>query len=228
VKVPKGDSVRPTQDKVRQALFSSLASRIPGSRFLDLFAGSGAVGLEAWSRGAAYVCWVEADGRTFKVLGENLQALCGGVQGGTEEQGWRAVRSDGVRFVGSPWRGAAFDVIFADPPYDKTGVMGWAGKLLEALAGGGKTADLGPQTADIGKRGTSGLLAEGGLLVVEQASDEAEARHPAWELVMDKEYGGTRLRGYRERRGSRTTEHGLLTTGYGLRTAEHGQWLVNG
>jgi 16S rRNA (guanine(966)-N(2))-methyltransferase RsmD len=205
VKVPKGETVRPTQDKVRQALFSSLAARIPGCRFLDLFAGSGAVGLEAWSRGAAYICWVESDGRTFKVLEENLQALCGGVEGGTEEQGWRAVRGDGVRFLGSPWRGAPYDVIFADPPYDRTGEKGWTGKLLEALARE-ETTDNRLQTTEGDLRGNferarGGLLAEGGIFVVEQATDEREARHSAWELVMDKEYGGTRLRGYRGRGG---------------------------
>ncbi len=178
VKVPRGDSVRPTQDRVRQALFSSLVARIPGCRFLDLFAGSGSVGLEAWSRGAAYICWVESDAKTFKVLGENLQTLCGGVDGGAEEQGWRAVRSDGVRFAESALRGAPYDVIFADPPYDRRGERGWARKLMGAIAG-------------------SGLLAKDGIFVLEQATDEPDERHWAWELVMDKEYGGTRLRGYR-------------------------------
>lgn len=179
IRVPKGGGVRPTQDMVRQALFSSLAARIPGCRFLDVFAGSGAVGLDAWSRGAGYVCWVESDARTFKVLEENLKALCGGVSGGTAEQGWRAIRSDGVRYLAGVWRDKPYDVIFADPPYDRTGAKGWGIELLAAIDGEGR-------------------LAEGGLFILEQASDERVARHPAWEMVLDKEYGGTRLAGYRK------------------------------
>ena len=61
IKVPK-DDVRPTQDMVREALFSILQVDIGGCRFLDLYGGSGAVGLEAWSRGADFVCWVEKHG----------------------------------------------------------------------------------------------------------------------------------------------------------------------
>jgi len=59
LKVP-ADGTRPPQDKVRAAIFSALAARVPGARVLDLFAGTGALGLEAWSRGAAWVEWVES------------------------------------------------------------------------------------------------------------------------------------------------------------------------
>lgn len=192
IRVPRGDAVRPTQDMVRQALFSSLAARIPGCRFLDLFAGSGAVGLDAWSRGAAYVCWVEGDSGTYRVLEGNLQTLCGAVNKRGEERGWRAVRGDGVRFLGEPWLEAPFDVVFADPPYDRTGAKGWGWALLAALLGKGR-------------------LAEGGVFVLEQASDEVVAQHPLWGIVLEKEYGGTRLVGYRkvEDDGQRTTDDGL-------------------
>ena len=119
VKVPRGDKVRPTQDRVRQALFSSLAARIPGSRFLDLFAGSGAVGLEAWSRGAALVCWVESDAKVFEVLQGNVVALCGSASGHAEEQEWRVIRSDVFRFLNGLQGAAGYDIVFADPPYDR-------------------------------------------------------------------------------------------------------------
>jgi 16S rRNA (guanine(966)-N(2))-methyltransferase RsmD len=114
LKVPKGDAVRPTQDMVRQALFSSFATLVPGSRFLDLFAGSGAVGLEAWSRGAAYVCWVESDPRAFRVLKENVETLCG--PGGDElsVNGWKTERCDVFRFLeGAQKRGTPYNMIFA-------------------------------------------------------------------------------------------------------------------
>ena len=93
IKVPPG--IRPTQDKVRQALFSSLGERIGGARVLDLFAGSGALGLEAWSRGAESVCFVESDARVFPILKENIKTLCG------EQPALSAIRSDAIRFLES-------------------------------------------------------------------------------------------------------------------------------
>ncbi len=179
VKVPHGDSVRPTQDMVRQALFSSLAAHIPGTRFLDLFAGSGAVGLEAWSRGAAYVCWVESDERTYSVLCANLAALCGNTAAGTPEQGWRTVKSDVFRFLKGELGTHSYETIFADPPYDRGGTAQWAPRLLQALAG-------------------STLLSETGFFVMEQAADEIQTMHWAWTIHSSKTYGGTRLLVYRK------------------------------
>lgn len=180
VKVPRGDAVRPTQDMVRQALFSVLASHVPGARFLDLFAGSGAVGLEAWSRGAAYVCWVEADARVFRVLSENLNGLCGDVSSGTPDAGWRAIRADVFRFLKGAAVAGLYDTIFADPPYDRDGKAQWAGRLLQALA-------------------DAAILSPSGVFVMEQAADEPEAVHWAWETVLSRTYGGTRLMIYRKR-----------------------------
>ena len=178
VKVPRGDTVRPTQDMVRQALFSSLAAHIPGCRFLDLFAGSGAVGLEAWSRGAADVSWVETDARVYAVLQDNLKTLCGGETGRTNDQVWRTVRSDVFRFLSGLSGSEPYDIVFADPPYDRTHTEQWALRLLEALVGGG-------------------ILAGDGFFVMEQSREEIEAAHPSWEIVTSKVYGGTRLTVYR-------------------------------
>ena len=71
-----GDTLRPTSDKVREALFSILGTRIPGSRFLDLYAGTGAVGIEALSRGATIVTFVESDPKAVQIMRKNLMA-CG-------------------------------------------------------------------------------------------------------------------------------------------------------
>jgi 16S rRNA (guanine(966)-N(2))-methyltransferase RsmD len=180
VTAPRGETVRPTQDLVRQALFSSLAARVPGARFLDLFAGSGAVGLDAWSRGAAYVCWVESDARVFRVLCENVKALCGQTAAGGPEEGWRTVRSDVFRFLAGAGGEAAYDLVFADPPYDRDGGAQWAVRLLETLA-------------------QSPILAAGGLFVMEQAAVEQEAAHVAWEQVTARKYGESRLTVYRRR-----------------------------
>lgn len=178
IKVPRGDTVRPTQDMVRQALFSSLAVHIPGCRFLDLFAGSGAVGLEAWSRGAASVVWVEADARVLSVLQDNVRTLCGAEAGRTDDQEWKSVRSDVFRFLGAKGGGVPYDLVFADPPYDRNREERWALRLLEELAGGG-------------------FLSPGGFFVMEQARDEEAAVHPSWDTVTTKVYGGTRMTVYR-------------------------------
>lgn len=181
LKVPKGDSVRPTQDMVRQALFSSFAALMPESRFLDLFAGSGAVGLEAWSRGAAQVCWVEGETRVFRVLLENIETLCGRTGQGLSGERWSAVRSDAFRFLEEYPGGSPYDLVFADPPYDRDGSEQWASQLLTAVA-------------------RDGILADTGFFVMEQSADEAQPVHPLWDTAAVKVYGGTRLTVYRKRK----------------------------
>ena len=94
--LPKGDRVRPATDALRQAVFSSLAARVPGARFLDLFAGSGAYGLEALSRGASGGVFVEKDARTAGFIRDNITAVCkslGRTPDGLQEWGQRAVKS---------------------------------------------------------------------------------------------------------------------------------------
>lgn len=109
---PRGLSLRPTSDKVREALFSILGDRVPGRVLLDLYAGSGAVGIEALSRGAARVTFVEAAPSAVRLLRRNLDQ-CGltdraDIHSCPVEQFLR--RSDA-------WKLGPFDVIFADPPY---------------------------------------------------------------------------------------------------------------
>lgn len=181
IKAPKGDEVRPTQDMVRQAVFSSLAERIPGAAFLDLFAGTGAVGLEAWSRGAARIDWVEGGSKVFPVLQSNLETLCGEASGKTTDQEWRATRNDVFRFIEGLRGAQSYDIIFADPPYDRLGTARWATRLLTLLA-------------------ASGVLADGGVFVMEQSRDEVEALHFAWEITAAKVYGGTRVTMYKKLR----------------------------
>ncbi len=117
--------MRPTMERAREAVFSSLAARVPGARVLDLFAGSGGLGLEAWSRGAASVTAVEQVSKYWKILEANFQALTGDPDLGS----WQAVQADVYGFLK---RGAGpFDLIFADPPYDEADLP----KLLEAAGG---------------------------------------------------------------------------------------------
>ncbi len=113
LKSVKGQGVRPTISRVREALFDILAARIPGSRFLDLYAGVGAVGIEAASRGAARVVLVEAAPRHARVIQENIAAL--GM--GEVAQVLRAAASTGLAALAA--RGECFDIVFLDPPYDR-------------------------------------------------------------------------------------------------------------
>ncbi len=127
------NGTRPTSDRVREAMFSALQARrdLNGARVLDLYAGSGALGLEALSRGAAHVRFVESDRRAAAVLHRNVEAL--GLAGAQ-------VTTGAVQAVlrGDP--GEPYDVVLADPPYELDEVT-LAG-MLSALAGCGWLAPL--------------------------------------------------------------------------------------
>ncbi|HWN20074.1 MAG TPA: 16S rRNA (guanine(966)-N(2))-methyltransferase RsmD [Gemmatimonadales bacterium] len=107
--MPNDTRVRPTADRVREAWMSILGSELAGARVLDLFAGSGALGLEALSRGAESVTFVEMNPPSLKALHENISAL--GAEGATTVH-----RGDAMRFA-ERLPPAAFDVVVADPPY---------------------------------------------------------------------------------------------------------------
>jgi 16S rRNA (guanine966-N2)-methyltransferase len=109
IKAPAGNTVRPTADRVREAWMSILQHRLPGASVLDLFAGSGALGLEALSRGAASVVFVEIAPASLRALGENIETLGAG-------EAVTVRRGDALRFVEALER-HAFDLAFADPPY---------------------------------------------------------------------------------------------------------------
>jgi 16S rRNA (guanine966-N2)-methyltransferase len=116
---PADPRVRPTADKVREAWMSILQHDIPGARVVDLFAGSGALGLEALSRGAAFVDFVETSSRSLDALRRNIDTL----EAGGET---RVHRGDAVRFV-ERLDADAYDMAFADPPYR----MGLASRIAE-------------------------------------------------------------------------------------------------
>jgi 16S rRNA (guanine966-N2)-methyltransferase len=119
IEAPAGLDVRPTLDRVREAWMSILHPHIPGAHVLDLFAGSGALGLECLSRGAASAEFVENDGRSLRMLKQNIEALGAGSSSVTH-------RADALRFARA-LAARTFDLAFADPPY--------AGGAAEKLAG---------------------------------------------------------------------------------------------
>jgi len=123
IEAPAGRTTRPTTDRAREAWMSVLQPQLPAARVLDLFAGSGALGLEALSRGAAEVTFVEGDARAIAALRRNLVTL------GASDRA-TIVRTDAVRFAKTLAAGA-FDVAFADPPYEQGLATAVAGRWLE-------------------------------------------------------------------------------------------------
>lgn len=110
IQSPEGRSTRPTRQEVREAWFNVLGDRVVGGRVLDLFAGSGALGLEALSRGASEVCFVESSRTGLAVLRRNIEDL--GAVSRSEVLG-----VDALAWVSNLERGRFWDVVLADPPY---------------------------------------------------------------------------------------------------------------
>ncbi len=123
LEAPAGRATRPTTDRAREAWMSVLHMSLPDARVLDLFAGSGALGLEALSRGAAEATFVENDPRAIAALRKNLATL-GAADRST------IVRTDAIRFVKKLDAGA-FDIVFADPPYEQGLATAVADRWLE-------------------------------------------------------------------------------------------------
>jgi 16S rRNA (guanine(966)-N(2))-methyltransferase RsmD len=113
IEMPKGAEVRPTQDRVRESVFNILAD-VNGKKVLDLFAGSGAYGMEALSRGARHATFVENNSRCLAVIESNLESL------NISESRYTVLRSSAYMVVSKlDQDGDKFDVIFVDPPYHK-------------------------------------------------------------------------------------------------------------
>jgi 16S rRNA (guanine966-N2)-methyltransferase len=130
LKAPTWDGLRPTSDKLRETLFNILAPRIAGARVLDGYAGTGAVGIEALSRGAAAVTFVEQDRRAQALIAENL-AHCG------IEDGYAIIRASVARAMSNlRAASASFDIVLLDPPYD-VGIDEGMLEIAEVLAPGG-------------------------------------------------------------------------------------------
>lgn len=123
IEAPPGAETRPTADRVREAWMSALQPLLPGARVLDLFAGSGALGLETLSRGAAHVTFVERAGRALRTLQANVRAL------GAEAE-CQIVRADALGYAAT-LAADQFEVALADPPYGEGAAAALAGLFLE-------------------------------------------------------------------------------------------------
>ncbi len=132
LKTPSWDGLRPTSDRLRETLFNVLAPRVADARVLDMYAGTGALGIEALSRGAAHATFVESDRRAQALIAENLERC--GISGG-----YAIIRASASRAAADVRRGASFvpfDIVLLDPPYDHPAAEALAGvDALVALDG---------------------------------------------------------------------------------------------
>jgi len=163
LKAPTWEGVRPTSDKLRETLFNIVATRVEGARVLDGYAGTGAVGIEALSRGAAHVTFVERDRRATTLVAANL-ALCGVGQGYTIEQG------DVAEVLRRTPEERAYDLVLLDPPYD---------------------AD--PDTVTQALDAAARRMTAGGLLVLERASRREPPTPALLQRVRDVASGDSTL-----------------------------------
>ncbi len=129
LRAPRGSATRPTADRVREALFSMLGA-LEGASVLDLFAGTGALGIEALSRGAAEVVFVERDRLALACLRANLSALGLGAEGGEPQVQVRARDAFAVLHQAA-MDGEAYDLVLLDPPYAQADE--WGPRLAQAL-----------------------------------------------------------------------------------------------
>jgi len=177
-KIAFPDHIRPTQDKVRQAIFDTLGQDFKGASVLDLFAGSGALGIEALSRGAGRVVFVDIERKCNFLIKSNLDGLGLSRGPGCEIENYRQDAFKAVAIAAK--RKRRFDIIFADPPYHKS----LAKKLL-------KTPSL------------SDILSPHGFFVVEHARTDVldfEPQVGAFELYKQADYGKIRVSFFRSKK----------------------------
>jgi 16S rRNA (guanine966-N2)-methyltransferase len=163
--VPKR-GVRPTMDRVKAAIFSSLGDSVTDARVLDLFAGSGALGIEALSRGASSAMFVEEDRQSAEIIERNLAKAK--LEGRVRQQ-------DVFDFLRHAAGAETFQIIFADPPYEKT-------KYGESYTEKLVTNVVLPH-----------LLDTHGVFVLEKCPAEKMPKTKFWKLLREKTYGATEV-----------------------------------
>ena len=171
---PEGAETRPTADRVRESIYNILALRVPGAEVLDLFAGSGALALEAISRGARFAALCDVSRDAARVIERNIALV-------RAEDRTLFVRAD-WRDALSRLRGRKFSIVFLDPPYRMEDVYASAAEAMRAL----------------------GLLAEGAVLVMEHAVETPLKLPTGFEIYDERRYGKTAVALVREKPDDRS------------------------
>lgn len=163
--VPKNMDVRPTADRVKESLFNIIGTKIIGARVLDMFAGTGNLGLESWSRGAAAVTFVDESRESLRLVQSNI-VKC------RAEADVQVLKGSAVNIIEHlHHQGLKFDFAFCDPPYNK----GWVQKVLQKME-------------------HFQVLEDGGYLIIEHSKhDEIGVLAACFELVRQEHYGETLL-----------------------------------
>jgi len=161
--VPKKYDIRPTLDRIKGVIFSSLAERIPDTNVLDLYAGTGGLGIEALSRGAASAVFVEENAEATQCIKNNLTKC--------HLEGGKVYHQSVSRFV-NEHISDKYDIIFADPPYDKTNKDTVKVPLLEMVRP---------------------MLCAGGIFVLEHYRTKIAPEEVGYEVIRHRNYGETCL-----------------------------------
>ncbi|MCD8157780.1 MAG: 16S rRNA (guanine(966)-N(2))-methyltransferase RsmD, partial [Clostridiales bacterium] len=162
LKAPKGLSTRPTTDRIKESLFNILSPVLRECRFLDMFAGSGGIGIEALSRGASEVFFIDRDREALKVIKDNIQKADFSRQAVVLGFDWKTA----LKHIEN--RGLKFDVIFMDPPYNSDFIE----NILDEIK-------------------NLGILNNEGIVVVKQAKDEPKIIKEGFKVYRVKDYGKT-------------------------------------
>jgi 16S rRNA (guanine966-N2)-methyltransferase len=155
----KSARIRPTSDRVRESIFNVLREEVEGKRILDLFAGAGGLGLEALSRGAAWVTFVDSSPRSINLLRSNLKKL-------SLNDRSTVIKLDGMKALKRLEE--TFDLIFADPPYDR----GFVQQIVDSVV-------------------LSEILQEGGILVLEHHKKETFGCSQELSILKQRRFGDT-------------------------------------
>lgn len=160
LKTPEGRETRPTLDRVKEAMFGSIQFDLPGAQVLDLFAGSGGLGLEAISRGAAHTMFVDTSRRAIAIIEENIRALGFAASCTVCQMEAQAALESFAR------RSLAFDIVFLDPPYASDAAEAAIAKLADAA-----------------------LIARGGKIITEHATTTTPQPPEGFVVCFSKRYG---------------------------------------
>lgn len=190
LKVPKSASTRPTPAQAKEAMFSSLGDRVIGARVLDLFAGSGAFGIEALSRGAKSAVFVELDGLACATLRDNLHSTH------LEENAVMMDMEVERALEALAAAGESFDIIFADPPYDKLGTRNEERGTQKSESKARGPRDKKPinwKAMLLNSDHLRSVLAPDGLLLLEYYKQDPGLESPHFKPQKDFRFGDTMI-----------------------------------